>query len=184
MCCFFPNHLNWWFAEARRATIDFLEKACMRLSASIFCCKESDTVSCIDWNCVVASFSLGRTKLSRNFGCRATRRTDKSYCWRRWSVCSKCLGEFLPCVFLPSCWKQILNWSGYVEAGPNLLASESPETTLAMELCAQNLTCSDKKPEKTKVRSMSSLTGNHSFRKYFSFYCMLELWLIFRLVFV
>lgn len=98
MCCFFPNHLNWWFAEARRATIDFLEKACMRLSASIFCCKESDTVSCIDWNCVVASFSLGRTKLSRNFGCRATRRTDKSYCWRRWSVCSKCLGEFLPCV--------------------------------------------------------------------------------------
>lgn len=98
MCCFFPNHLNWWFAEARRATIRFLEKACMRLSASIFYCKESDVVSNIDWNCVMASFSLGLKKPSRSFGCRTIRRTDKSYCWRRWSVCSKCLGELLPCV--------------------------------------------------------------------------------------
>lgn len=47
-----------------------------------------------------------------------------------------------------SCWKQILNWWGYIEAGPSLLALGSPETTLAMELCAQNLTCSDKENQK------------------------------------
>lgn len=157
MCCFFPNHLNWWFAEARRATIGFLEKACTRLSASIFYCKESDTVSNIDRNCVVASFSLGKKKSSRNFGCRAIRRTDKSCCCRRWSVCSRCLGEFLPCVLqllLKADLKLVRlqrSWSQPVGL--------SPETTLAMELYAQNLTFSDKNNQKrTKVSSMSSLT--------------------------
>lgn len=99
----------------------------------------------------------GKKKSSRNFGCRAIRRTDKSYCCRRWSVCSRCLGEFLPCVLqllLKADLKLVRlqrSWSQPVGL--------SPETTLSMELYAQNLTFSDKNNQKrTKVSSMSSLT--------------------------
>lgn len=66
-----------------------------------------------------------------------------------------------------------------METGPNLLALVSPETTLAMEVCAQKLTSSGKKPEKAKEQSHQ----NHSFSKYFSLHCMVELWYIFRLQF-
>lgn len=92
MCCFFPNHLNWWFAEARRATIGFLEKACTRLSASIFYCKESDTVSSIDWNYVVASFSLEK-KIKQKFWMQGNKKDRQVV-----------LLEKMDCVFQVSGW--------------------------------------------------------------------------------
>lgn len=97
-------------------------------------------MSSIDWNCVVALFSLGK-KIKQKFWMQSNKDRQVILLEKMAHACL--VSEWIPAPCGAALAKHRSEIAWVVQSCLSSLALGSMETTSAMELCAKSLTCSD-----------------------------------------